>query len=564
MKKILSALFVFLLFFTSFSPAQAASFNDVSNYKEEIAFLTDQKIITGYEDGSFKPAAPLKRINAVQMILREKGITDFTAPDPNFTDLRPGNYGYAEVAKAVQLGFISGKTAKDGSRYFDAGGTLTRGQMAKILTEAYNLTANKGLVFSDVNLDHWARTYVSRLATANITTGYEDGTFKPESKLQRQHFAVFMARLLNDAFKPGDMYVTFLSVGQGESVLIEYPNGKNALVDAGPSASAIEQALRDHGVTKIDTFIAANPDENHIGGAAYVIENYGVTKVIDSGQTRTTTPFIDYLDMVDRVGATSEIADIGDNLSDDPSVTANVLYAGSSASDSNAGSIGFMLSHREIDYLMMGKTDLEIEKKLIENYSLDAEILKVGYSSLSTSTSQAFLDAVNPSDVVLAFGDDPYSQPHSDVMDRLKASGAALYTTTQEAVMFSDNGFALTAHDYEITPPPKPPSPYDPYYTLRIVAKDVVEETVTIKNTSPVGQVNLGGWKLKSVIGEQTFIFPEGFVLRSGQSVTIMSGPNALDNPPSYLKWTNNNVWNNYGDEAQLYDFADELMQRFP
>ncbi|WP_456273134.1 S-layer homology domain-containing protein [Bacillus sp. AK031] len=56
--------------------------------------------------------------------------------------------------------------------------------------------------FIDVPMVHWANPYVNKLATANITTGYDDSTFRPQDFLSRQHFSVMMARLLNDDFKP--------------------------------------------------------------------------------------------------------------------------------------------------------------------------------------------------------------------------------------------------------------------------------------------------------------------------------------------------------------------------
>ena len=142
MKKV--SLFLLTLVFTfSLMPlkeVKAAGFSDVLKYKEEINYLTERGIIRGFEDGTFGPTKPLTRLQAVQMLLKAKGITDFTAPNPLMTDMTPGKYGYEEVAKAVQLGIISGKTAKDGSKYFDSGNHLTRGQMAKILVEADRLT----------------------------------------------------------------------------------------------------------------------------------------------------------------------------------------------------------------------------------------------------------------------------------------------------------------------------------------------------------------------------------------------------------------------------------------
>ncbi|WP_456273135.1 S-layer homology domain-containing protein [Bacillus sp. AK031] len=132
MKKITLSLAAALMSISVTSPA-LAEFSDVSLYEEEIKFLADKEIIRGYDDGTFKPEDNLRRIHAVQMFLREMRITDLSAPDPGFSDLKPGDYGYEEVAKAVELGFISGKTAADGTKYFDTWGSLTRAQMAKMM-----------------------------------------------------------------------------------------------------------------------------------------------------------------------------------------------------------------------------------------------------------------------------------------------------------------------------------------------------------------------------------------------------------------------------------------------
>ncbi|TFE04005.1 S-layer homology domain-containing protein [Jeotgalibacillus salarius] len=177
-----------------------SAFDDVNQYEDEINFLTDQGIIKGYEDGSFGPANEVNRLQAVQMILREMDVTDFNAPNPGFTDMNEDDYGYKEVAKAVELGIISGKTDENGAKYFDPYNSLTRAQMAKILSESYGIEKEWRYFFSDVDRQHWAKEYVDQLASQAITTGYEDQTFRPEEDIQRQHFAVFMSRLLNEDF----------------------------------------------------------------------------------------------------------------------------------------------------------------------------------------------------------------------------------------------------------------------------------------------------------------------------------------------------------------------------
>ena len=78
-------------------------------------------------------------------------------------------------------------------------------------------------------------------------------------------------------------------------------------------------------------------------------------------------------------------------------------------------------------------------------------------------------------------------------------------------------------------------------------------DVVTIKNSGST-DVKMKGWKLVSVTGNQTFNFPDNFVLKAGASVNITAGPKAVDNPPKSLKWTGSYIWNNSGDAAKLVD----------
>lgn len=180
-----------------------AKFRDVNSYKEEIEYLTDKGIIKGYTDGTFKPNNPITRLQAIKIILREKGINDFSnVANPGFIDVKPGDNGYEEIAKAVELGIINGYVNAQGQKYFDPNGNLTRSHAAKILVLAYNLKGTNPTEFVDVPKEYWAYDEISALAANNIAGGYEDGTFKPTINLSRQDFAVLLARYLNDDFKP--------------------------------------------------------------------------------------------------------------------------------------------------------------------------------------------------------------------------------------------------------------------------------------------------------------------------------------------------------------------------
>lgn len=194
----------------STTAAEAASFSDVTRYEGEISYLTDQKIINGYPDGTFRPENELTRLHGVRILLKVKGIHNLESPNPGFTDMNPGTNGYAEVAKAVELGILSGKVNKDGSKYFDPNGKLTRGQMAKIIVNAMNYPVDHSYLFKDISRENGYYNDISALAAAGVTQGYEDRTFRPNTTVTRQHFALFASRILNDEFKLKRLETTYV------------------------------------------------------------------------------------------------------------------------------------------------------------------------------------------------------------------------------------------------------------------------------------------------------------------------------------------------------------------
>ncbi|WP_255428666.1 S-layer homology domain-containing protein [Sporosarcina sp. resist] len=155
------------------------------------------------EKPTFKPNDPITRLQAIRLILKEKGIVDsFDVANPGFVDVSPDDVGYEEIAMAAELGIINGKVNAQGKRYFDPNGKLTRAQAAAILVTAYDLKGTVPTDFKDVPKGNWAHNYISTLVANNITTGYSNGEFKPTINITSQHFATFMARSLDDHFKP--------------------------------------------------------------------------------------------------------------------------------------------------------------------------------------------------------------------------------------------------------------------------------------------------------------------------------------------------------------------------
>jgi competence ComEA-like helix-hairpin-helix protein len=443
MKKFSFIMFVSVFLFTILAPNVSAqgSFTDVNYYEKEINYLTDLEIINGYPNNTFKPTNSISRIQAVQMIIREMDVTLGNAPNPGFSDIGPGDYGYEVVAKAVELGIIKGK---NNGTYFDVWGELTRAQMAKILSEAYNIEGSYALEFEDVPSDHWAHDYVEGLAANNITTGYADNTFKPFNKISRQHFAVFMARYLDDIFKPQpEMKVHFINVGQGDSSLIVSPNGKTMLIDGGDRGAGDEVVsyLNQLGIYTIDLMVSTHPDEDHIGGLIDVLQQVKVNKVLLSGKEHTTDTYMEYMSLIDQKNIPVNFAIEGNYVNFDEDLKVEVLNSTSGSSSLNEASVVLKLTYGTVDFMLTGDAFVENELDMVRDYNVEAEILKVGHHGSNTSTSATFLNEVDPEVGILSYGDNSYGHPTSEVVNRLWDYGVNLYSTcTSGDIVVNTNG----------------------------------------------------------------------------------------------------------------------------
>lgn len=87
----------------------------------------------------------------------------------------------------------------------------------------------------------------------------------------------------------GQLVVSVIDVGQGDSILIQTPQGKTMLIDAGDAFAqgVVEAYLRRQRVETIDILIATHPKQSHIGGMAHIVERFdiGVLYIPDTALT---------------------------------------------------------------------------------------------------------------------------------------------------------------------------------------------------------------------------------------------------------------------------------------
>lgn len=257
---------------------------------------------------------------------------------------------------------------------------------------------------------------------------------------------------------PG-LNVYFLNVGQGDSIYIELPGGKNALIDGGPSKSAtgpLVKFLADKKVAKIDHVVLTHPHSDHYNGLGYVFSNMTVgnfydTRMDNKGATGDNT----IRDQVSALGINTVYPAAGDQLDwSAPGVEIKVFNACSepgSSSNSNVlnnCSITFKLSYRGSSLLFTGDTQEDVEASLVRRYGaeLKADVLKVGHHGSKYSSTEIFLDAVKPARAYIEVGKNNYGHPTQGALDRLTAAGAKIFRTDL------DDTQAFSVVDYSTGP----------------------------------------------------------------------------------------------------------------
>lgn len=177
-----------------------------------------------------------------------------------------------------------------------------------------------------------------------------------------------------------------------------------------------------------------------------------------------------------------------------------------------------------------------------------------------SSTGDTFLNKVHPKYAVISVGaDNSYGHPTQTTLDKLSAIGATVYRTDKDGtVIFTSDGTNISVNKTSTSSGGSSGTGATTATSKVIISNvDKVAELVTIKNTG-TADVNLIGWVLVSVTGNQRYTFPS-YALKIGASVTVASG-SATGN----LKWTTSNIWNNSSsDPAQLYDSTGNLVSTF-
>lgn len=230
-----------------------------------------------------------------------------------------------------------------------------------------------------------------------------------------------------------DLKVMYLDVGQGDAILIQ-SQGEAMLIDAGEKeqGSTVTGYLEQENIKSLKYIICTHPHSDHIGGMAEVIKEFSADVIFLGNQKYDTETYNNLIHLVDKRKITKVYPKAGDSYHLGGSLFEFLTPFGKDyGENTNNYSLVIKLTNGKNSFLFTGDMEEEAEEDLLsKGRDLETDVLKVGHHGSLTSSSLAFLRAVDPVYAVISVGkDNSYGHPSGITLANLEDEDVQVYRT---------------------------------------------------------------------------------------------------------------------------------------
>ncbi len=240
----------------------------------------------------------------------------------------------------------------------------------------------------------------------------------------------------NKQFTP--LEVSFLDIGQGDAILINFQKHYQILIDGGPSGKKVLQELAkvmpvfDN---KIEIIISTHPDRDHFVGLIDVIKKYDIVEILINGQQSDDELWQVFQEEIAKKNIKEEPVGEGSQIgigSDFKMTFFNPDKIEENHKAKNDSSVVARLDYGDNSFLFTGDAGFDAEADMIfDQENLDVDYLKVGHHGSRYSASKFFLARVTPVWSIISVGENDYGHPTQETIDRLQKSGSKIFRTDQ-------------------------------------------------------------------------------------------------------------------------------------